>query len=66
MMKRIPDRSMTGRIIAGILAIVLSISFEGSLAYDTLIVEEHMLPTAMADGKYDGEKSRREVGGEQK
>jgi len=36
----------------------------GTPSYDAVIIEEHELPVALADGKYEGERSKYAIGGE--
>ena len=79
MMSGISKNNILKRTIAGILAGVISVSFNGGLLdsnktiskslaesddYDVIINEEHLLSEASVDGKFDGEGSDYAIGGE--
>lgn len=64
MKKTLAKRIIFRRIIAVCIALVLSTGFAGWSGHETLVIEEHELPVALADGNFDREDSSYDIGGE--
>ena len=78
MKKKTINNKIIKKLVAGTLAIFLSLTLTSGLSvfdneggmdpdpglYDVIITEEHELPIAYADGKYNGEGSNSAIGGE--